>query len=114
MRLVSFNRYDLGMPLGFVRSANADLGNRKGMLFLYSDGPATDPGEELFHLPKDGLEILCFDDSGALLWSKKLGVGVLPGIWFCPMAAVDMDGDGRDEVTHTCHRRSWLSSDISP
>ncbi len=79
-------------------SANVDLGGgRRGFVFS-SSASWQDPGEELFHLPKDGLEILCFDDSGALLWSKKLGVGVLPGIWFCPLAAVDMDGDGRDEI----------------
>ena len=79
-------------------SANVDLGNgRRGFVFLLSSS-WQDPGEELFHLPTDRLSILCFDDTGEKLWEKVLGVGVLPGIWFCPLAAVDMDGDGRDEI----------------
>lgn len=79
-------------------SANVCLGgDKRGFAFLSSSN-WQDPGEELFHLPKDRLTISCFDDAGRKLWEKRLGEGVLPGIWFCPMVAVDMDGDGRDEI----------------
>ena len=99
MRLVSFNRYDLGMPLGFVRSANADLGNRKGMLFLYSDGPATDPGEELFdYRGLKPVRLAVFTADGTRLWEKTLPWGVIAGPWFVPAVPFDMDGDGIDEI----------------
>ncbi|MBR4429106.1 MAG: hypothetical protein IKS78_07090 [Clostridia bacterium] len=79
-------------------SANVTLGEgRRGFVFLAS-ASWQDPGEELFHLPSDRLYIYCFDATGELLWEKRLGVGVLPGIWFCPLAAMDMDGDGKDEI----------------
>ena len=79
-------------------SANVSLGHgERGFVFLTSSS-WQDPGEELFHLPSDTLHILCFHDNGRLLWKKDLGAGVLPGIWFCPLAAIDMDGDAADEI----------------
>ena len=99
MKLECLKRFDLGMPLGFVRSANVDLGGRQGMLFLYSDGCGADPGEELFQYK--GLKpvrVAVFEMDGTRLWEKTLPDGVIAGPWFVPAVPFDMDGDGIDEI----------------
>jgi rhamnogalacturonan endolyase len=35
---------------------------------------------------------------GTFLWRKDLGLGIEPGIWYSPMIAYDLDGDGKAEV----------------
>lgn len=35
---------------------------------------------------------------GTHLWSRDLGPGIEPGIWYSPFVAYDFDGDGRAEV----------------
>jgi rhamnogalacturonan endolyase len=36
---------------------------------------------------------------GTFLWRKDLGLGIEPGIWYSPMIAYDLNGDGKAEVT---------------
>ncbi|RCW32542.1 silent information regulator protein Sir2 [Marinilabilia salmonicolor] len=35
---------------------------------------------------------------GTFLWRKDLGLGIEPGIWYSPMIAYDLNGDGKAEV----------------
>ncbi len=99
MKLECLNRFDLGMRVGFVRSASVDLGGREGMLFLYSDGSSADPGEELFdYAGLKPVRIAVFTADGTRLWEKVLPRGVIAGPWFVPAVPFDLDGDGVDEI----------------
>jgi rhamnogalacturonan endolyase len=37
-------------------------------------------------------------NDGTFLWSKDLGPGIEPGIWYSPMVAYDFNGDGKAEL----------------
>lgn len=99
MNMKCVNRFDLGKDIRFIRSCNVRLKDRDGMLFVVSDGPATDPGEELFNY--EGIRpmwLMMFDMDGNKLWEKQLPQGVITGVWWAPVVAFDLDKDGVDEV----------------
>ena len=99
MKLEQVRNYDLGMETHFVRSANVKLGDKDGMLFVYSNGYGIDPGEELLQFKYNGIvHIAVFTEDGTLLWDKQLPDGVMSGIWFVPAVPLDMDKDGVDEI----------------
>ena len=81
-----------------MRSSLVKLGNgRYGFLFVYSND-TVDPGEEYYHHPTDTLKISMYSSDGKCMWTKDLGKGVIPGIWFCPVLPFDLDQDGVDEI----------------
>ncbi len=91
--------FDLGIPAKQVRSIPVNMGGGKeAVLFVYSRDPGVDPGEEYYHHPIDTLKLALYDWNGECLWKKDLGSGVIPGIWFCPVIALDLDMDGIDEI----------------
>ena len=99
MKLTTTHRFEIGRPIGYSHSATVKLGDKEGMLFLTTPGGGVDPGEELFHYK--GIQntwLVMFDMDGNKLWEKELPDGVLPGIWFRCAVALDMDGDGYDEI----------------
>ena len=99
MKLKTTHRFDIGRNIGYSHSATVKLGDKEGMLFLTTPGVGVDPGEELFHYK--GIEntwLVMFDMDGNKLWERELPDGVLPGIWFRCAVALDMDGDGYDEI----------------
>lgn len=99
MKLERVRNYDLGMQVHFIRSANVKLGDKDGMLFVYSDGYGIDPGEELLQFKYNGIvHIAVFTEDGKRLWDKQLPDGVMSGIWFVPAVPLDMDKDGVDEI----------------
>lgn len=99
MNMQILKQFDLGMNVGFVRSANIRLGDRDGMFFMYSDAAGTDPGEELLRFKDIGVvRLAVFDMDGRRLWEKILPDGVVSGVWFVPAVPFDMDGDGVDEI----------------
>jgi len=57
-----------------------------------------DPGEEFLYFPEDTMKFTLFDEAGNELWTKDLGKGVIPGVWFCPVLPLDLDKDGVDEI----------------
>lgn len=57
-----------------------------------------DPYYEMFFFPTDTLKLVCFTEHGEVLWRHDLGKAVVPGMWFCPVFSIDMDGDGVDEI----------------
>lgn len=73
-------------------------GQPQGILVVHSGCAEDDPYHRMFFLPTDTLKITAFDPAGRQLWSRDLGPGVIPGVWFCPVLAFDLDGDGADEV----------------
>lgn len=43
-------------------------------------------------------KIEAYLSDGTYLWTKDLGLGIEPGIWYSPFIAYDFDGDGKAEV----------------
>lgn len=78
--------------------AVADLnGDGRYDFIVRTPDRGTDPG-----LPGDptGMTytISAYLHDGTHLWSRDLGPGIEPGIWYSPFVAYDFDGDGRAEV----------------
>lgn len=43
-------------------------------------------------------QIEAYLSDGTFLWSKDLGLGIEPGVWYSPFIAYDFNGDGKAEV----------------
>ncbi|MBO5070868.1 MAG: hypothetical protein J6C37_10995 [Roseburia sp.] len=99
MELKCLASFDLGVVPHMLRSSNVTLKDREAILFLYSAGIAVDPGEELFQFKGiQPVHMALFELDGRKIWDKQLPDGVLPGPWFVPVVAFDMDEDGQDEI----------------
>ncbi len=50
--------------------------------------------------PDDGTtyKIEAYLSDGTWLWTKDLGLGTEPGVWYSPFIAYDFDGDGKAEI----------------
>lgn len=70
------------------------------MLFVHSTTGNLDPWTEQMRFPTDTLKLSLFTESGRHLWTRDLGKGVIPGVWFAPVISFDLDGDGVDEIWH--------------
>ena len=57
----------------------------------------TDPGTK-GNLRGDTYQIEAYLSDGTFLWSKDLGQGIEPGVWYSPFVAYDFNGDGKAEV----------------
>jgi hypothetical protein len=90
----------LGSPSGQLRSVPVGLGGGAPGAFLvtYCADFDVDPYVEMFFFPKDTLKMALIDDKGKVVWRRDLGSGVVPGSWFCPVLAFDLDQDGVDEI----------------
>mgnify|MGYP000601513067 CR=1 FL=1 len=97
MPLVTVN---LGSAAVQCRAVPVDLGqgNPKGFFIAYSGTFDVDPWVEMFYFPADTLTLAVFTAAGEMLWRRDLGPAVVPGMWFCPICACDLDGDGVDEL----------------
>jgi hypothetical protein len=91
---------DLGSPIGQLRAMPVALGAGAPRAFLavYGADFDDDPYIEMFFFPTDTLKMALFTERGEVLWRRDLGPGVVPGVWFCPVFAFDLDGDGVDEI----------------
>jgi len=91
---------DLGHPLGQLRAVPVSFGkNRpKGIAAMYSEDAEIDPYIGMFFFPKHTLKIIVFDEKGKIIWKRDLGQGVVPGVWFSPLFAFDLDQNGQDEL----------------
>lgn len=99
MNLQCVKKFDMGGRVGYTHACNVRLKDKDGMLFVYSAGVGVDPGEELLRFKGiEPVHLIMFDMDGNKLWDKELPDGVLPGVWFVPAIAFDMDGDGVDEI----------------
>src|SRR5690242_14345362 len=90
----------VGGPLGQLRAVPVRLesGESPALLLIYSADFEDDPYEEMFFFPTDTLKLMLIRSTGEILWRRDLGRGVVPGMWFCPVFAFDLDGDGVDEI----------------
>jgi hypothetical protein len=91
---------DLGSPIGQCRAMPVRLGDGAppAVLAVWCADFDVDPYVEMFFFPTDTLKMALFTLDGAVVWRRDLGPGVVPGLWFCPVFAFDLDGDGVDEV----------------
>jgi hypothetical protein len=99
---------DLNHPIGQLRAVPVSLGANgpKAIAAMYSEDAEIDPYIGMFFFPKHTLKIVVFDTQGKVLWKRDLGEGVVPGVWFSPICAFDLDQDGRDEI--------WIINNSDP
>jgi len=100
LRLKRVFDVSLGQSLGQLRAVPVRLGGEKpeAVLLAYGADVTVDPYVEMFFFPRDTLKLALVSLDGEFLWRKDLGRGVVPGTWFCPVLAFDLDGDDVDEV----------------
>lgn len=98
--LAVLTEIDLRQPLGQLRAVPVELGpNRpKAVAALYSSDAEVDPYIGMFFFPKSTLKLALFDETGHVHWKRDLGPGVVPGVWFAPVYATDLDQNGVDEL----------------
>jgi len=98
---------DLGVPIGQLRAAPVSLSDgTRAIIAMYSEDAEIDPFIGMFFFPQHTLKLALFDEKGTILWKRDLGPGVVPGIWFSPIFAFDLDQDGNDEI--------WLINNLDP
>ena len=107
LRLETFMELRLGSPAGQFRAVPVKLGSGGPPAFFaaYAADFDVDPWVEMFYLPTDTLKLTVFTGAGEVLWKKDLGRGVVPGMHFVPICALDLDGDGVDEL--------WFVNNVS-
>src|SRR5687768_4079517 len=99
IRLEAVAEWSVGQTIGQLRAVPVTLGaGEEAVAVLYGADFDVDPFTEMFFFPTDTLKLALYSLRGELLWRKDLGKGVVPGLWFCPFLAFDLDGDGTDEI----------------
>ncbi len=93
-------RIDLGQRVEQFRAVPMAIGSEvpHAVVAMYSADAEIDPNLGMFFFPEHTLKLAVFDVGGKVLWKKDLGKGVIPGVWFSPVAAFDLDQDGMDEI----------------
>ena len=99
IRLEAVAEWSIGQQIGQLRAVPVTLAaEQEAVAVLYGADFDVDPFTEMFFFPSDTLKLALYSLRGELLWRKDLGKGVVPGLWFCPFLAFDLDGDGTDEI----------------
>lgn len=94
-------QFHLNTPFRQWRSVPVAMGPDKpeAILFIHSQNQVScDPWTESMNFPTDTLHLTLMDMDDNVLWSKDLGHGIIPGVWFSPVMSFDLDGDGVDEI----------------
>ena len=115
---------DLGCPIGQLRAVPVRIGAEYPhcVALMYSEESEVDPWEGMFFFPEYTLKLAVVTTSGELLWKKDLGKGVVPGIWFSPLFAFDLNQDGIDEIwiinnldsAHPLNYRHYVLQQLNP
>ncbi len=98
--LAVLTELDLGQPIGQLRAVPVSLGEGRpnAIAALYGSDAEIDPYIGMFFFPKSTLKLVVFDETGRVHWNRDLGPGVVPGVWFSPLFAMDLDRNGQDEL----------------
>ncbi len=89
---------NLGKKIGQCRALIVKFGGREHIMFATCADFDVDPYEEMFFFPTDTLTLYMVTLDGELVWKKPLSKDIVPGHWYVPMYAIDMNGDGDDEI----------------
>lgn len=108
--------------IGQFRSVPVKLDGKNAICGMYSEDAEIDPYIGMFFFPKHTLKLILFDEKGEILWKRDLGGGVVPGVWFSPIYAMDLDKDGNDEIwivnnqdpEHPMDYRKYVLEKIDP
>lgn len=95
------------------RVAVADLnGDGKYDYIIRHPNSNVDPGVPT---PDDGTtyKIEAYLHDGTYLWTKDLGLGIEPGVWYSPFIAYDFDGDGKAEIALKTAGDDYLKNDAA-
>ncbi len=99
--------FNLGEPVKQFRFVPiAPAPGERAFLAVHSSCAGVDPYHRMFFLPTDTLKLTAFTAAGEVLWRRDLGPGVIPGTWFCPVLAFDLDDNGVDDI--------WLVGNNDP
>lgn len=90
--------FKIDTQIGRLRAVPVQLESRKAILLVYSEDGEVDPFEDMFFFPEHTLKLVLVTEQGKEVWRKELNSGVIPGIWFCPVFPLDLDGNGSDEI----------------
>jgi hypothetical protein len=99
-KLEPIMEFRLSEKIGQLRAVPVKIADRHphAIAVMYSEEAEVDPWIGMFFFPKHTLKLAVITVDGKLLWKKDLGEGVVPGIWFSPLFAFDLDEDGIDEL----------------
>jgi hypothetical protein len=98
MNLQPLFNVQVAEAIGQLRAAPVDFASETCLLLAHSAVFDVDPYTEMFFFPRDTLHLTLIDLRGEVRWTRDLGPGVVPGMWFCPLLPFDLDGDGNDEI----------------
>jgi hypothetical protein len=99
VKLTNLWTLETGAPLGQCRAVSVGLGSEgRGVLLVTGRDAVIDPSPGMFFFPKGTLSLTLIGPDGRPRWRRDLGPSVVPGVWFCPVLAFDLDGDGYDEI----------------
>ena len=91
-------KYEFSHKINQARSVELVMDGKKYILFCVSENKGLDPWPEAFGYIDYPLSLVLFDTEGNKLWERTFGRGTVPGVWFTPFIAFDLDGDGNDEI----------------
>ncbi len=91
-------KFEFSHPIRQARAAELMIKGQPYMLFCVSENKNLDPWPEAFGYIDHPLSLVLFDADGNKLWERTFGRGTVPGVWFTPYIAFDLDRDGIDEI----------------
>ena len=93
--------WNLGQSLGQLRATPVRTAGGEApdaLLLAYCADFDLDPYIEMFFFPSDTLHLALVGLDGKVRWKVDLGPGAIPGMWFSPFFAMDLDGDGFESI----------------
>ena len=91
-------KFKFDTKINQARNVEVNIKGKKHILFCVSENVNLDPWPEAFGYIDHPLTMVMFDENANKLWERTFGRGTVPGIWFSPFIAFDLDKDGIDEI----------------
>ena len=99
-------KFEFDHVVNQARSVELKIDGKDYILFCVSQNKGLDPWPEAFGYIDYPLSMVMFDKEGNKIWTRTFGRGTIPGVWFTPFIAFDLDKDGKDvskeEITAKC------------
>lgn len=102
------SEFRIDETIGSLRAVPVTIQGRHNshILLVYSREKEVDPYEEMFYFYKHPLVFALIDQKGNLIWKREHHMGIVPGVWFCPVFPFDRDSDGTDEIYYASNADS--------